>query len=133
MLSVRTKFIQFVNPHILFPWLIRLLLIGLVLKATAHRPPYVVIGEAQIVESAHPITCVHTRLTDEVEEWKIRRTLQMVREMGATTIVEFFPWPYIEAEQGVYHWEHSDMIVRHARAQGLQVIARIGLVPAWAQ
>jgi len=68
-----------------------------------------------------------------VEEWKIQRTLEMVREMGATTIVEFFPWPYIEPQQGVYFWEHSDMIVRHARAQGLVIIARIGMVPEWAQ
>ncbi len=57
----------------------------------------------------------------------------MVREMGATTIVEFFPWPYIEPQQGVYWWDHSDMIVRHARAQGLTVIARLGMVPDWAQ
>jgi hypothetical protein len=114
-------------------WAGRLALLVGILHLTAHRRPYVILGAPQAVETEHPITCVHTRLTDEVEEWKIQRTMQMVREMGATTIVEFFPWPYIEPQQGVYSWEHSDMVVRHARAQGLRVIARLGLVPKWAQ
>jgi len=29
--------------------------------------------------------------------------------------------------------EHADMVVEHARAQGITVIARIGLVPGWAR
>ena len=114
-------------------WATRAVLLIILLRATAHRPPYVIVGPPRTVETEHPITCVHTRLTDEVEEWKIQRTLQMVREMGATTIVEFFPWPYIEPEQGMYVWDHSDMVVRHARAQGLTIIARLGMVPEWAQ
>ena len=51
---------------------------------------------------------VHTRLTDEVEEWKIQRTLQMVREMGSPWIVEYFPWGYCEPRQGHYDWDHAD-------------------------
>ena len=47
----------------------------------------IVPGPPQTVQSSHPIVGVHTRLTDEVEEWKIQRTLQMVREMGASWIV----------------------------------------------
>jgi hypothetical protein len=92
-----------------------------------------VIGAPQPVETAHPITCVHTRLTDEVEEWKIQRTFELVHEMGADTAVEFFPWPYIEYEKGRYNWAHSDQIVEHAHAQGLTLIARIGMVPGWAR
>lgn len=85
------------------------------------------------VETEHPVVCVHTRLTDEYEEWKIQRTLQMVREMGAATIVEFFPWPYVESARGTYDWKHPDRIMRHAQNQGLTVIARLGLVPGWAR
>lgn len=96
-------------------------------------PAYVVISQPHTVETQHPITCVHTRLTDEVEEWKIQRTLEMVREMGAPTIVEFFPWSYIEQTEDSTSWEHSDLVVEHARAQGLTVIARLGMVPKWAQ
>jgi hypothetical protein len=115
------------------PWLIRGALLVGVTRGLMPRPPHVVVGPPQTVQTEHPIVCVHTRLTDEVEEWKIQRTLQMVREMGATTIVEFFPWPYIEPAPGEYYWNHSDLIVRHARAQGLTIIARIGLVPDWAR
>jgi hypothetical protein len=76
---------------------------------------------------------VHTRLTDEVEEWKIKRSLEMVREMGSPWIVEFFPWAYYEPEKGVFYWEHPDMVIEHAFAQGLTVVARLGLAPAWAR
>jgi hypothetical protein len=116
-----------------WPWLLRLIVLIVLGGLLISSPIYVVIGPQQSVETEHPITCVHTRLTDEVEEWKIQRTLQMVREMGATTIVEFFPWSYIEPAPGQYNWDHADMVVAHARAQGLTIIARLGLVPDWAQ
>ena len=41
--------------------------------------------------------------------------------MGATTIVEFFPWAYYQAEDGGIAWEHPDMVIDHAHAQGLKV------------
>src|SRR5262249_38685114 len=77
--------------------------------------------------------CVHTRLIDEVEEWVIQRSLQLVREMGADTIVEFFPWAYFEQSPGRYSWSQADRIIRHAENQGLRVIARVGFVPRWAR
>ena len=49
-------------------------------------------GPQQHVQSINPKIGVHTRLTDEVEEWKIKRSLELVREMGASWIVEYFPW-----------------------------------------
>lgn len=90
-------------------------------------------GPPQTVQTSHPILGTHTRLTDEVEEWKIQRTLQMVREMGAPWIVEFFPWAYYHAEDGGIAWSHPDMVVEHAHAQGLKVIGRIGWTPGWAR
>ena len=57
----------------------------------------------------------------------------MVREMGATAIVELFPWAYYHAEDGGIAWDHPDMVVNHAHAQGLNVVARIGLTPGWAR
>ncbi len=110
------------------------ILLVLLLPQLAPPRSLVVVGPPQTVESAHPIVGVHTRLTDEVEEWKIQRTLQMVREMGAPWIVEFFPWAYIEPfEQGDYSWSHADTVIDHAEAQGLTVIARLGTVPGWAR
>ncbi len=114
-------------------WL-RLLLLVLLLPRLAPPRPLVVVGPPNTVETAHPVVGVHTRLTDEVEEWKIQRTLTMVREMGAPWIVEFFPWAYIEpAEQGEFTWGHADTVIDHAEAQGLTVIARLGMVPQWAR
>ncbi len=101
----------------------------------AVRPPHVliVLDPPQQVVTANPVVGVHTRLTDEVEEYKIQRTLQMVREMGAPWTVEYFPWPYIEPEKGEFAWGHSDAVIKHAENQGLTVIARLGWAPAWAR
>jgi hypothetical protein len=76
---------------------------------------------------------MHTRLADEVEAWKISRTLAMVREMGAPWIVEIFPWAYIEPEPGRFDWGHADLVVSQAYQQGLQIIARLDIVPEWAR
>lgn len=110
------------------------LLLALLLFSLIQPPPVLVsYGQPKTVETNHPILAVHTRLTDEVEEWKIQRTLQLVREMGATTIVELFPWAYYHAADGGFAWEHPDLVINHAHAQGLQVIARISLTPGWAR
>jgi len=62
---------------------------------------------------------------------EIKKTLEMVREMGSPWIVEYFPWAYIENAEGEYDWSHADLVVDHARQQGLTVIARLGYVPEW--
>jgi len=109
------------------------ILLLLVLLAGAPIRPLVTLGPQQTVRSANPTMGIHTRLTDEVEPWKIKRTLEMVREMGATWIVEYFPWAYYEPAPGRYDWSHADLVVDHARRQGLTVIARLGFVPEWAR
>jgi len=116
-----------------FRWLLRLLVVLAVVAVLRPPPVLVVVGPLQAVHTANPLIGVHTRLTDEVEAWKIQRTLQMVREMGAPWIVEFFPWAYIEPRPGQYNWSHADTIIVHAEAQGLPVIARLGWVPEWAR
>lgn len=112
---------------------VQLLLLVVVISSLQPAPVLVAVGAPQSVDTRHPILGVHTRLTDEVEEWKIQRSLQMVREMGAQWIVEFFPWAYYHAEGGGFAWQHPDMVIRHARAQGLRIIARIGMTPEWAR
>lgn len=91
------------------------------------------LGPQQSVRTINPKMGVHTRLTDEVEPAKIKRTLEMVREMGTPWIVEYFPWAYIEPLPGIYDWQHADLVVDHANRQGLTVIARLGMVPQWAR
>jgi hypothetical protein len=80
-----------------------------------------------------PKLCVHTRLIDEVFEWRIAKSLDMAQQMGATAIVEFFPWAYAEDVAGQFNWRRFDLIIRYARHFNLRVIARLGLVPAWAR
>jgi hypothetical protein len=116
-----------------FPPALRLLTFVFILTLLQPAPILITPGPPQTVHTLHPIVGVHTRLTDEVEEWKIQRTLQLVREMGARWIVEFFPWAYYHAEDGGFAWEHPDLVVNHAHAQGLKIIARLGLTPAWAR
>jgi hypothetical protein len=113
----------------------RVALIVIWLWAVEWPPsPLVTLGPMQSpIVTRNPKAGVHTRLTDEPAEWKIQRTLQMVREMGAPWIVEFFPWAYIEPSRGSFGWDHADQVIDHAHAQGLTVIARLGLVPAWAR
>ncbi|MBX3014532.1 MAG: beta-galactosidase [Caldilineaceae bacterium] len=91
------------------------------------------LGPQQTVLTNNPKIGVHTRLTDEVEPWKIKRTLEMVRTMGAPWIVEYFPWAYAEPTRGRYDWSHHDLVIDHATRQGLTVIARLGYVPEWAR
>lgn len=91
------------------------------------------LGPQQTVVTINPKMGVHTRLTDEAEEWKIKRSLEMVREMGAPWIVEYFPWAYYEPEPGHFEWNHPDTVIAHAKRQGLTVVARLGFVPEWAR
>lgn len=114
-------------------WLLRLALLLFLLSLI--RPPQsrAPLGPPQSVQTTQPHVCVHTRLIDEVYAWKIQRSLELVREMGASTIVEFFPWAYIETRPGHYDWHSADRILRHAENQGLTVLARMGFVPQWAR
>ncbi len=115
-------------------WLLRALSIALIyaylIPPRAQLQP---VSNPYTVHSTSPKLCVHTRLTDEVEEWKIQYSLQLVREMGATHIVEFFPWAYAQPTPSTYNWKHFDRLFKHSHEQGLRVIARMGLVPSWAQ
>jgi polysaccharide biosynthesis protein PslG len=102
------------------------------LLGRAQRP-WVEFGPQQRVETINAKLGVHTRLTDEVEPWKIQRTFEMVREMGAPWVVEYFLWAAHEPARGVYDWTHADLVVDHALNQGLTPIARLGYVPDWAR
>ena len=110
-----------------------LVMAGSVIWYLRTRPPSTELGPQQTVVTDNPKAGIHTRLTDEVETWKIKRTLEMVREMGAPWIVEYVPWAYIQPEPDRFKWSHTDEIIQHANRQGLTVIARLGYVPEWAR
>jgi len=114
-------------------WGLRLLILWAFVSVLSPAEPRAILEETQQVETLKDHVCVHTRLIDEVFEWKIQRSLQLVGDMGADTIVEFFPWAYIQPERGRYDWQQADRIVRHAQNQGIRIIARMGFVPYWAR
>ncbi len=115
------------------PIYIALLTLAIALAVPRPAPDHVPLGAQQRVETTVPLLCLHTLLENEVQEAKIKRSLILARELGATTIVQFFPWAYHEPSKGRFNWERADRILAHANRQGLQVIARLGLVPAWAR
>ncbi len=108
------------------------LLASWVVWSRLHRN-VVLLGPQRTVQTVNPKAGVHTRLENEVEAWKIKKTLEMVREMGTPWIVEYFPWAFSEPRKGSYNFEHADLVMDHANRQGLTVIARLGLVPDWAR
>ncbi len=114
-------------------WALRAAIVTVVLVQLRPAEPRALLGDPQTVVSEAPHLCVHTRLIDEVETWKIQQSLRLVREMGADHIVEFFPWAYVESQRGVYDWGSVDRIMHHAENQGIRVIARMGFVPGWAR
>lgn len=83
---------------------------------------------------------INTFLEQEVEEAKIRQSLQMIRDAGFVWIRQEFPWEDIEKPgKGQYWdtkfnkstWDKYDRIVQLAHAYGIEVIARLDHPPAW--
>ena len=81
-------------------------------------------------------------LSREVEEWKRQRTVQMAREAGLGWAKQQFAWAeieplrkreFIDPVSGESSWAKFDDMVDMFRANGLQVIARLDLAPAWAR
>ncbi len=79
-------------------------------------------------------------LDREVEEWKLRKTLQMARDAGLGWVKQQFPWEEIEpVEKGSYYderirqssWAKYDRIVDLCEEYGLQIIARLDRPPSW--
>ncbi len=81
----------------------------------------------------NPKIGLHTRLTDEPNPANISEEFTMLREMGGSWATEFFPWAYIQpSDPNRFDWTHSDLVVSAAQAQGINLIARLDGVPAWA-
>ena len=88
----------------------------------------------QQVATSNPKVGIHTRLAGFGSEELTERTFTQVREMGASWAVELFPWAYVQPRSRFgYDWAGADMIINHARRQGITVVARLDVVPAWAR
>ncbi|MCX6022570.1 MAG: cellulase family glycosylhydrolase, partial [Chloroflexi bacterium] len=76
----------------------------------------------------------------EVEEAKVRRTMEMMRQAGIRWVRQQIPWERIEPEaKGVYQtpygssWDQFDRVVTLAHEYGLELVVRPDLPPAWAR
>ncbi len=84
---------------------------------------------------------VNVFLSQEVEDWKLDKTLRMAQEAGIGWIKQQFVWEEIEPEKGrfiipgtvISTWAKYDKIVDMASKYGLQIIARLDRPPAWAR
>jgi hypothetical protein len=106
---------------------------ALLLCLQPQQKQVVLLGVRQSVHTRIPLAGMHTRFTEEAEEWKIREGMKMIREMGVSWIVEFFPWAYYEPRKGVFDWHSAERVISHAEHNGLTIIARLGFVPEWAR
>lgn len=88
----------------------------------------------QQVRTTNPKIGVHTRLAGFGDEALTEQTYRQVREMGASWVVELFPWAYVQPRSRFgYDWAGADMIINHALRQGITVVARLDVVPQWAR
>ena len=87
---------------------------------------------------------MNTFLEQEVEDWKIHRSLQLISEAGFKWIRQEFPWEDIEIEgKGIFvdrreggevsSWKKYDHIVDLAEEYGIGLIVRLDNPPAWSR
>lgn len=80
-------------------------------------------------------------LTQEVEEWKLKKTLQMAQDAGIGWARQQFPWVEIEPQKGKFvdertqrsTWGKFDHIVELCDSYGIRVISRLDAPPVWAR
>jgi hypothetical protein len=85
---------------------------------------------------------INVFLEQEVEEAKVRRSLDMVRDAGFGWIKQQLVWgevevpikgQFVDQATGGASWRKYDRIVDMARERGLGVVLRIDTSPAWAR
>ena len=80
----------------------------------------------------------NTFFEQEVEERKMRRSMEMLRDAGIKWVRQQFPWDRIEVEgkgrfDGPYGatWQQYDRIVALAPEYGLELVVRLDQPPPW--
>ncbi len=85
---------------------------------------------------------INTFFEQEVEEAKIRQSLELIRAAGFHWIRQEFPWEDIEIPSKGRYWDYKynksawqkyDRIVELAREYGVEIIARLDHPPAWSR
>ena len=83
---------------------------------------------------------INTFFDQEVEESKVRQSMQIIRDAGIHWIRQEFPWEDIEQpSKGQYwdtkhnysNWIKYDRLVNLAQEYGIEIVARLDHPPAW--
>lgn len=110
------------------------------LAVSSLQPPPATADFAPMRYTNLPPFGVNTFFEQEVEESKIRASMQLIRDAGFTFIRQEFPWETIEQQAkgqfwdykfGHSTWDKYDLIVNLAREYGLEIVARLDTPPAW--
>lgn len=101
--------------------------------ATRTDPPPR-LGPPETVATRNAKIGVHLRLSGTDDEAALHTQLGRVREMGGRWVIDLFPWAYVQPRgPRAFDWRGADLLIAHARQQGVEVIARLDIVPAWAR
>lgn len=121
------------TPHVFSGYLVVVVLSCITL--TTQRTPHVSSPSTpRPLHTTNPKAAVHTRLTGIADQAYVRTQLDLVAEMGVPWIVELFPWAYAQPRSAYgFDWHGFDMVIDGAHARGINVIARLDIVPAWAR
>jgi len=84
---------------------------------------------------------VNVFLEQEVEDWKLQRSMEMIRDAGARWIRLHVPWADVEipakggyvGPNGKSTWEKYDRIVELAEQYGVNILARLDDPPDWSR
>jgi len=118
--------------------------VGALLLIKLQRPTLDVEPYVPIAHTGMNPYGINTFLEQEVDDWKIHRTLRILRDAGFKWIRQEFPWEDIEIEgKGIFRdrrqgrdmssWEKYDHIVELAEEYGIEIIARLDNPPAWSR
>jgi len=86
---------------------------------------WLVLSRGDKLTTRPTITAVHTLRADD-------EMLRLASEGGFDAVVQVFSWLEIEPTREEWHWEYPDFLVRAAEHYGLDLIARLDGLPAWA-
>lgn len=105
------------------------------------------LGQQQPIKRTIPDTDVNpwgtsTFLNKEVEFWKKKKTIEMIREAGFAWIKLHIPWAEVETpRKGVFWdenwkvntWDRFDELINLATSANLRVVVRVDRAPQWAR
>ena len=69
---------------------------------------------------------------DRTRPQAVGTTFAAVREAGVQAVRILPDWRVLQPAKGAYDWGWSDLLVRSAREQGLQIVFTLGYTPKWA-